>query len=60
LEDKQGLTEEIGVVQNDEAIDVSKARALRFQGLGKAETAEKGDRWKLYLFFQGCTSAVEC
>lgn len=29
-------------MQNDEAIDVSKARALRFQGLDKAETAEKG------------------
>jgi len=53
------LVVEIGVVQNDEAIDVSKAWALRFQGLDKAETAEKGDRWKLYLFFQGCTSAVE-
>ena len=49
-----------GVVQSDEAIDVSKARALRFQGLGKAETTEKGDMWKLYLFFQVCTSTVGC
>jgi hypothetical protein len=45
------LTEEIGVVQNDEAIDVSKARALGFQGLDKAETAEKGDRWKFVFVF---------
>jgi hypothetical protein len=54
------LTEEIGVVQNDEAIDVSKARTLRFQGLDKAETAEKGDRWKLYLFFKAVLQPLKC